>query len=223
MKVLVVEDETGLRESIAAYLQAQEYTCHAAANFSSACDLLDDNDYDCLILDITLPGGSGLQLLRMMKEQSKLDGVLIISAKNSVDDKINGLNLGADDYLAKPFDLSELNARVGAIIRRKNFDGNQSVSFDKLEIDTLQKSVTTGGTEIILTRKEYDLLTYFISNRRRVISKEAIARHLWGEALGGNYDFIYTHIKNLRKKLLESCGVDYIKSVYGLGYKFSAE
>lgn len=223
MRVLVVEDETGLRESIAAYLQAQDYTCHLAASFSSASDLLDNHDYDCIILDITLPGGSGLELLRTIKEQNKLEGVLIISAKNSVDDKIKGLNLGADDYLAKPFDLSELNARVGAIIRRKNFDGNQLVSFDELEVDTVLKTVTAGGTEVILTRKEFDLLTYFISNRRRVISKEAIARHLWGDELGGNYDFIYTHIKNLRKKLLEAGDVDYIKSVYGLGYKFSRE
>jgi DNA-binding response OmpR family regulator len=149
--------------------------------------------------------------------------VLIISAKNSIDDKVIGLNAGADDYLTKPFHLSELSARVAAIIRRKSFGGNNIIEFDTLQIDLQEKLVKINGAVVDLTRKEYELLLYFISNKNKVITKNAIAIHLWGDDMdmAGNYDFIYTHIKNLRKKLLQAGAEDYIKSVYGMGYKFS--
>jgi DNA-binding response OmpR family regulator len=148
---------------------------------------------------------------------------LIISARISLDDKITGLNLGADDYLPKPFHLSELNARIAAIIRRKNFEGHDLIKFNNITIDAQNKLVTVNDSIINLTRKEYDLLLYFISNKKRVISKDAIARHLWGDDMAGNFDFIYTHIKNLRKKLADTGDADYIKSIYGMGYKFSDE
>ena len=150
-----------------------------------------------------------------------MDGVLIISAKNSLDDKVTGLKLGADDYLSKPFHLSELSARVAAIIRRKNFDGNDVLTFRDITIDTKAKTVSVQSKALELTRKEYELLLYFITNKNRVISKNAIAEHLWGDDMEGNNDFIYTHIKNLRKKLIEACEDDYLKSVYGMGYKFT--
>ncbi len=221
MKILIIEDEKALSESIATYLLGQEYICEIAGDFATACHKTEYHNYDCILLDIGLPGGSGLKILEQLKEDKKTEGVLIISAKDSLDDKIKGLNLGADDYLAKPFHLSELNARIAAIIRRKNFGGNDLIAFDMLRVDTQNKSVTVNGQQVELTKKEYELLLYFISNRKRLISKDAIAEHLWGNEMGGNYDFIYTHIKNLRKKLMDAGGADYIKSVYGMGYKFT--
>lgn len=222
MKILIIEDENALSDSIATYLAAQEYVCDIAADYATAIYKTEYNDYDCILLDITLPGGSGLKILEQLKQDKKTDGVLIISAKNSLDDKIKGLNLGADDYLPKPFHLSELNARVAAIIRRKIFDGNNLIEFYGLRIDTQSKTVTVNNHTVELTKKEYELLLYFVSNKKRLISKDAIAEHLWGNDMAGNYDFIYTHIKNLRKKLMDAGDVDYIKSVYGMGYKFTS-
>lgn len=203
------------------YLSTQEYTCDVAEDFESAVRQTEYNDYDCILLDITLPGGSGLKILEQLKADKKNDGVLIISAKNSLDDKILGLNLGADDYLSKPFHLSELNARISAIIRRKQFDGNTTIDFAELKIDMNTRHVTVKNNSVDLTKKEFELLIYFIANKKRLISKDAIAEHLWGNDMAGNFDFIYTHIKNLRKKLMDAGGVDYIKSVYGMGYKFT--
>jgi DNA-binding response OmpR family regulator len=164
-----------------------------------------------------------LRVLRELKDNRKSDGVIIVSAKNSIDDKINGLRIGADDYLPKPFHLSELSARIAAIIRRKQFTGNNLVSFNELAIDTLSKEVRVHDHILDLTRKEYQLLLYFIVNKGRVISRNAIAEHLWGAELdlSGSLDFIYTHIKNLRKKLHEAGANDYIRSLYGMGYKFT--
>lgn len=221
MKILIIEDEKALSESISAYLSVQEYHCEVADTYQTAMNMLDSYDYDCILLDITLPDGNGLKILQNLKEDKKTEGVLIISAKNSLDDKIEGLNLGADDYLTKPFHLSELNARIASIIRRKNFEGSNIIEFDKLRVDTQSKIVSIDGKSLEITKKEYELLLYFLSNKRRIISKDAIAEHLWGYDLSGNFDFIYTHIKNLRKKLLEAGAGDYIKSVYGMGYKFT--
>lgn len=222
MKILIIEDEKELSESIATYLKGENYICEIAADFNKAIEKTELYDYDCILLDITLPGGNGLEILRELKASNKMDGILIISAKNSLDDKVTGLTLGADDYLSKPFHLSELSARVAAIIRRKNFDGNDILKFENLSINTRAKTVLVNDKPLDLTRKEYELLLYFMSNKKRVISKNAIAEHLWGDDMQGNNDFIYTHIKNLRKKLIEAGGTDYIKSVYGMGYKFSS-
>lgn len=221
MKILIVEDETALSDSITTYLSKQDYHCDMANTFHSAIDKIEYNEYDCILLDIMLPDGDGLKILEQLKEDNKTDGVLIISAKDSLDDKIKGLDLGADDYLSKPFHLSELNARIAAIIRRKSFDGNSTISFENLCIDTKSKVVTVEKKPVELTRKEYELLLYFVANKKRLISKDAIAEHLWGNEMGGNFDFIYTHIKNLRKKLMDAGDADYIKSVYGMGYKFT--
>jgi DNA-binding response OmpR family regulator len=223
LKILIIEDEKALCESIADYLSVHEYNCDTATDFNAALEKIEYNTYDCILLDITLPGGDGLKILQQLKDDNKTEGVLIISAKNSLDDKIKGLNLGADDYLAKPFHLSELTARIAAIIRRKNFDGNNKIEFQNICVDTLTKTVSVQNEPVELTRKEYELLLYFISNKKRLISKEAIAEHLWGNEMGGNFDFIYTHIKNLRKKLIDAGATDHIKSVYGMGYKFTGQ
>ena len=221
MKILIVEDEKALAESIGDYLQREDYICELAADFNIAIEKTELFDYDCILLDIGLPGGSGLKVLEQLKANNKTDGVLIISAKNSLDDRVEGLLLGADDYLPKPFHLSELSARIAAIIRRKNFAGSNVVKFNEIEIDTLAKTITINEKPCTLTRKEYELLLYFVTNKGRVISKNAIAEHLWGDDMEGNNDFIYTHIKNLRKKIIEFGAVDYVKSVYGMGYKFT--
>lgn len=221
MKILIIEDERELSNSIASYLKSEEYICDIAADFMSAMQKTEEYDYDCILLDISLPGGSGLEILKELKANNKLEGILIISAKNSIEDRVAGLKLGADDYLPKPFHLSELSARVAAIIRRRNFSGNTIIQFNEIAIDTSGKVVSAGGTPIELTRKEYEILLYLIANKRKVISKNAIAQHLWGHETDGNIDFIYTHIKNLRKKLQEHGSPDYIKSVYGMGYKLT--
>jgi DNA-binding response OmpR family regulator len=223
MKVLLIEDEKALSESILSYLKQQQFTCDTADSFSAAMEKIETFDYDCILLDITLPGGNGLDILTALKKARKMDGVLIISAKNSLEDKINGLQLGADDYLAKPFHLSELGARLGAIIRRRNFQGSNLLQFHDLTIDTLAKTVFVNNRPIDLTRKEYQMLLYFTFNKGRVISKNALAEHLWGDEMSdaGNYDFIYTHVKNLRRKLMENGCEDYIHSIYGMGYKFT--
>lgn len=205
------------------YLRQENYTCDAATSFKDALARIEGWDYDCVILDINLPDGSGMDLLQVLKKNKKTDGVIIISANNSIDDRLLGLKLGADDYLVKPFYLSELAARVAAIIRRKFHDGNNVISFNEIGIDTLANEVSINGNVVDLTAREYQLLLYLISNKGKVIPKLAIVDHLTAEdfGYGDNFDFLYTHIKNLRKKLqLQGCN-DYIKSVYGIGYKFT--
>jgi DNA-binding response OmpR family regulator len=223
MNILIIEDEVSLSESICTYLKEDQYLCEVAYDFETGMEKVLLYDYACIILDIGLPGGSGLEILQELKKENKLDGVLIISAKNSLSDKIVGLETGADDYLSKPFHLPELKARVNAIIRRKKFDGNNTLDFDMLHIDLMSKTVSVEGVLLDLTKKEYNLLLFFISNKNKVISKNSIAEHLWGDYMdvADNYDFIYAHIKNLRKKMLKAGCEDYIKSVYGMGYKFS--
>lgn len=221
MKILIIEDEKALSESIASYLKGEEYVCETAPDHKTAMYKISLYDYDCILLDITLPGGSGLDILKELKSNKKMDGVLIISAKNSLEDKVAGLKIGADDYLPKPFHLSELSARIAAIIRRRNFAGSNTINFNEITIDTQAKLVSVNDIPLDLTKKEYELLLYFISNKKKVISKNAIAEHLWGDETEGNIDFIYTHIKNLRKKLQEYIQADYIRSVYGMGYKFT--
>ena len=225
MKLLIVEDEKELAASMVSYLKNENYTCEVAFNFKQALDKIETSDYECIALDITLPGGSGMQLLKELKNNKKTDGVIIISAKNSIDDRISGLRLGADDYLVKPFHLSELAARINAIIRRKMYSGNNVIRFNEISIDTLAKEVRVKEDPVELTRKEYELLVYFLSNQRKVISKNALISHLWSQEMGTgeSADIIYTHIKNLRKKLSEKgCG-DYIKSLYGMGYKLTEQ
>jgi len=222
MKILIIEDEKGMSESMGAYLSDENYQCEFAATFTQGLEKIDLYTYDCILLDLMLPGGDGFRLLEELKAQKKQDGVIIISAKNSVEDKIKGLKIGADDYLAKPFHLSELAARIYSIIRRKQFANANVIEQNELKIDLLAKTVFVYQKEISLTKKEFDLLLYFISNKNRVISKSALAEHISGDIadMFDNYDFVYAHIKNLKKKLAEAGYDNNIKTLYGSGYKW---
>jgi DNA-binding response OmpR family regulator len=224
LKILIIEDEQGLRENITSYFNEDGNICENCSDLSGAIDKLSSYNYDCILLDIGLPDGEGFEILDFLKKTSKDEAVLIISARNSLDDKIKGLNIGADDYLTKPFHLAELKARVASVFRRKITNGNNVLIFNEIAIDLPGRMVTVNKTPIILTRKEYDMLLYFIANKGKVISKNAIAEHMWGDEMDmhNNFDFIYTHIKNLRKKLLDAKCADYIQSIYGIGYKFKA-
>jgi DNA-binding response OmpR family regulator len=223
MKILIIEDEKELVKSMAQFLRQESYVCEVAYSAAEAREKISLYDYDCILLDISLPDGNGLKVLETIKASKKSEGVIIITAKNSLEDRVAGLNLGADDYLPKPFYLPELSARVSAVIRRKRFDGNNVLAFHEISIDLLGKTVSVNGKAVELTRKEYDLLLFLVSNKNRVISKNAIAEHLSGDdaELLDKFDFIYSHMKNLKKKLAEAGGTDYIKTVYGLGYKFT--
>jgi DNA-binding response OmpR family regulator len=221
MKLLIVEDEKALSDSISSYLEQESFVCDQAETYTGALAKIEQYDYDCILLDINLQDGNGLELLKELKSNHKGDGVLIISARNSLEDKVSGLKLGADDYLPKPFHLPELSARVAAIIRRRHSAGSNLIRLAEILIDIQARAVMVNGRPLDLTRKEYQLLLYFAYNKGRVVSKNAIAEHLWGDDMGAmdNYDFIYTHIKNLRRKLVEAGAGDYVQSVYGMGYK----
>lgn len=224
MKVLIVEDEKQLVKDVSFALRHEGYVCEIAYTAIDANDKIGSYDYDCILLDINLPDGNGLKILESIKRMGKADGVIIITAKNSPDDKVKGLNLGADDYLAKPFYMPELLARVSAIIRRKRFDGNNKIVFKEISIDLLAKSASVNDRSLDLTPSEYALLVFMVANKNRVVSKNAIAEHLSGDDadLLDKFDFIYSHMKNLKRKLTEAGSSDYLKSVYGLGYRFSS-
>lgn len=224
MKLLIIEDEAVLASSIQQYLQAEGNSCDIAATFADAQMKTGVYTYDCILVDITLPGGSGLDIVKALKEQQSNAGVIIISAKNALEDKLEGLYIGADDYLTKPFHLSELNARITALVRRREFNGQKQILFQEIKIIPDDKSVWVNDQNIVLTRSEYELLIYFIANKNRVLSKESIAEQLVGDQADmlDNFNFVYSHIKNLRRKLLDNGAVDYLKAVYGIGYKFSA-
>jgi DNA-binding response OmpR family regulator len=224
MKILIVEDERKLAQSIFDYLKKEEnLVCEFVETYRDAIKRIQDFEYDCIILDITLPDGNGLNILNFLKEEKMNIGVLVISARNTTDNKVEGLNLGADDYLVKPFHLSELNARLKSIIRRRNFNGNMTLNFGQLKIIPDQHLVYIDDCLLNLTPKEYSFLMYFIANKNRVITKESLIDHFWENDYeqSASYDLIYAHIKNLRRKLMEKSGKDYISTVYGIGYKLS--
>lgn len=222
MKLLIIEDEKELAKSIGSYLKNERFLCEFAQDAKTAMDKIHLYEYDCILLDITLPDGNGLDILKKLKELQKAEGVIIISAKNAIDDKIEGLKLGADDYLAKPFHLSELNARIESVIRRKHFNGNNIYTYNEIKVDIQGKTIYVNDAEVLLGRKETELLLFLIANKNKIISKNAIAEHLSGDDADmlNNYDFIYAQIKNLKRKLAESGCKDYIKTFYGLGYKW---
>ena len=222
MKILIVEDEHELAQDIVKYLSGQSYVCEVAENYNQATDKIAVYQYDCILLDLMLPDGNGLALLEQLKRENKQDGVIIISAKNSIEDKVKGLQIGADDYLAKPFHLSELSARIHSLIRRKQFNSSNIIQQNEITIDLLGKTVKVNDLEISLTKKEIDLLLFFIGNKNRVISKSALAEHLSGDIadMFDNHDFVYAHVKNLKKKLTEAGYDNYIKTIYGTGYKW---
>ena len=222
MKLLIIEDEIELAKSIAEYLSEENYLCEFASTYKEAIQKIENFHYDCILLDITLPDGNGLAILEGLKEQNKQDGVIIISAKNALDEKIKGLHLGADDYLTKPFHLSELMARIYSLIRRKQFSNSNVIKQNELQIDLLAKTVSVNDQTIVLTKKEFDLLIYFVGNKNRVISKSTLAEHLSGDFADmlDNHDFVYAHVKNLKKKLYDAGCDQYLKTVYGTGYKW---
>ena len=222
MKILIVEDEHKLSDSIVTYLKSEKYLCEQAFDYNEALEKVRGYDYDCVLLDLMLPGGSGLDILRDTKRRNNPAGVIIVSAKDSLDDKVKGLEIGADDYLPKPFHLAELGMRVYAIIRRKEFGASNTLENNGIKINLLEKSVEANGRPVTLTKSEYDLLLFFIGNRNRVLSKGAIAEHLSGDFadMMDNFDFVYTHIKNLKAKLAQTGIPNCIQNVYGMGYKW---
>lgn len=221
MKLLIVEDEPSLREIMVRTLRGERYVVEEAADYASALAKLEDYDYDCILLDIMLPGGSGLRLLERLKELRKSAGVIIISARDSLDDKVEGLELGADDYLAKPFHLAELSARIRSVIRRHQRDGLESLDAGNVRLFPDRQRVEVADREVELVRKEYDILHYFMSRPGRMVNKATLAEAVWGDHIDqrDNFDFVYAQMKNLRRKLADAGADIELKSIYGFGYK----
>ena len=222
MKFLIIEDEEDLQNLIIQYLKKEGHVCEKASTFKAGFRKTNNHEYDCAIIDLNLPDGDGLKLVSLLREDAPKTGIIIISARNTLDDRIKGLDIGADDYLVKPFNLSELNARIKAILRRKTNQFNKELQFDHLVINLDERSVTANEKVLNLTKKEFEILVFLARNKNRVVTKDSIAEHLWGDYMDDavSFDFIYAHVKNLRKKLAENdCG-EFLKTVYGIGYKF---
>lgn len=221
MKILIVEDEKELLKTLVDSLTKEHFVIETASEFYSAREKIELYNYDCILLDIMLPNGSGLQLLEVLKKSGKAGNVIIISAKDSLDDKLKGLELGADDYLTKPFHIAELNARIKAVIRRNKLDGKNTIEMANVILDFKERTLTVNDQNVPLNRKEFDILNYFLFNKNRLVTKTALAEHVWGDHIddADNFDFIYYQIKNLRKKLNEAQADIEIEAVYGIGYK----
>ena len=222
MKILIIEDEKGLSESICSHLSKDGFLCEPVYTYAAAEEKINLYEYECVIVDINLPDGLGFGLVEALKKISATTGIIIISARNGIEDKIRGLEIGSDDYLTKPFHLSELNARIKSLVRRKSFGGTNEIVFNEIKINLNKRTVYVNDVETAISRKEYDLLLYFISNKEHALTKEAIAEHLWGDNIDSvdSLDIVYSHIKNLRRKLVEKGAKDYVHSIYGIGYKF---
>jgi DNA-binding response OmpR family regulator len=220
MKLLFVEDDRELLKSLLFYFNDLGYTCEKAKSLEESVEKISLYKYDCLVLDLALPDGSGLELLKILKSRNIDVGVIILSANSNLDDKLNGLDLGADDYLTKPFHLSELNSRIKSIIRRKLQGGTNAIQFNEISINTDAKEVKVNDLTVTLTKKEYDLLMYLVLNRNKVVTKSSISEHLWGDYMdqADSFDSVYSHMKNLKRKLKISGSNDYLKSLYGVGY-----
>lgn len=223
MKILIIEDEKGLREVIQQSLEKEKFIVETAATFNDGLDKLGSYDYDCVVVDIMLPDGNGLDLISEIKAIHKKEAIIIISAKDAVDDKIKGLDIGADDYLSKPFHLAELHARIKSAIRRKSHNGDTLLRWNNISLSPEQRLVKVDNEELTLNRKEFDLLYYFIINPNRLINKTALAEYVWGDYIdqADNLDFVYSQIKNLRKKLKDAAAEIDIQAVYGIGYRMS--
>ena len=223
MKILIIEDEKDLVDTLKNYLGSEGFLCETATTWFEAEDSLSVYNYDIIILDLTLPGGNGLDLIKLIKERNKDAGLLIVSAKNSLDDKIKGLDMGADDYISKPFHLAELNSRIKSLARRRHYEGSDEIVFNEIKINVEANEVSVHGEKLDLTKKEYDILLYFMVNRNKLITRESIAEHALGYSISyaDNFDFVYSHIKNLRKKIGQKKGKNYLHNFYGIGYKFS--
>lgn len=223
MKLLIIEDERQLSESIVRYLDREDYLCEQAFTFGEAAERIAAYEYDCILLDLMLPGGTGLDLLRLIRESAPRTGVIIVSAKDSLDDKVAGLRLGADDYLAKPFHLPELGMRIFALLRRKCFDAANVIESGGVTVDLPRRTASAGGRDLELTKSEYELLLFLIENRGRVVSKSAMAEHLSGDIadMMDDFNFVYAHIKNLKSKLAAAGLTDCIRTYYGAGYRWN--
>ncbi len=225
MKILIVEDEKQLLDSMLTFLKESGMTCEKAETLAEATEKADLYEYDCVVLDIGLPDGSGLKVINVLQQKQKQTGIVIVSAKNSLDDRLIGLNFGADDYVTKPFYMPELVARIKSVVRRRSFEGKNEILFNEIRVIPDEMMMYVRDKLISLTKKEHELLLYFLSNQNKVLTKEAIAEHLWGDHadMADSFDFIYSHIKNLRKKMTDNGAHDYLKSIYGVGYKLSSE
>lgn len=221
MKILIIEDELALLQTVEDFLKSENFLTETAHDFHAGLEKALTYDYDCILLDIMLPGGSGLDILMALKEQHKKQPVLILSAKDSVEDKVLGLEIGADDYLAKPFHLAELLARVKSIIRRNARDGEKLLQYKNVTVDPDNRQVMVDGKEMILNRKEYDLFYYFILRPNKLMEKTSLIESVWGDSSdqADSLDFIYSQIKNIRKKLKEAQADMDLQAVYGVGYK----
>ncbi|PRX48837.1 response regulator transcription factor [Salegentibacter salegens] len=221
MKILIIEDEQDMLQNMKDFLIRENFVVETATSLTEARDKIGVYSYDCILLDINLKDGSGFQLLEELKQKKIEDGVIIVSARNSLDDRLAGLNLGADDYLAKPFHMAELNARVKAVLRRRQFNGNNTIKIGNLSIDLDEHEASIDDKPLNLNRKEYEILLFFFSNQNRLVNKSALAEHVWGDHIdqADSFEFIYSQIKNLRKKLKSAGAEIEIKAVYGIGYK----
>lgn len=224
MKILLIEDEPSLLVAMRHYLEGEHYNISTANNFRTASLKVHDHDYDCVVVDITLPDGNGLAIVKELKEAHSQAGIIIVSAKNSLDDKLSGLELGADDYLTKPFHLPELNARIRSLMRRRQHEGETQLVFGVITIVPNRKQILVENQPVELTLKEYELLLFLVTNKNRLLSKAVIVEHVWGDYMDGfdSHDFLYTHVRNLRRKLLDAGSPDYITTRYGAGYIFTA-
>lgn len=225
MNVLIVEDEKELLNDISVYLEGSGISCVKAADLSQALEAIHGKRFDCIVLDIGLPDGTGFDVIHAMQKVEHSTGIVIISARNSLDDRLTGLNIGADDYITKPFHMPELVARINSVVRRRAMQDAKGIVFHELRLVPDEMILYIGDKQVSLTKKEHEMLLYLINNPNRVLSKEAIAEHLWGDHsdIADSFNFIYSHIKNLRKKMVDNGCKDYIKSIYGVGYKFTAE
>ncbi|RYF22970.1 MAG: response regulator transcription factor [Flavobacteriales bacterium] len=221
MKLLLVEDEVDLLEVIRESLEKEFFVVEAVNNYADALSKLVSHQYDCVLLDIMLPDGNGLDLLAKLKQLGKSDNVIIISAKDSLEDKLKGLQMGADDYLVKPFHIAELNARIKSVLRRKFLGGKNTMVLANAIIDMDSRQVAVNGVDLAFNRKEFDILSYLAVNSNRLVNKVALAEQVWGDYIdeADDFEFIYSQIKNLRKKLKDSNSGLEIKAVYGVGYK----
>ncbi len=223
MKIHITEDNPNLLSEVRKALLSANFLCDASTCFEHAVEKIMLYSYDVFLVDINLPDGSGLDLIEKIRENHPQSGIIIVSARDAIHQKVEGLDLGADDYIAKPFDMAELIARVHALFRRKKLDGNSKIKHGLIEVDTRKREVAVKTNTIDLTRSEYDILLFFMSNPTRVLTREAIAEHIWGDNMdmADSYDFIYSHIKNLRRKITGAGAKDPLKSVYGVGYKLN--
>lgn len=225
MKILLIEDDPSLKEIIESSLIKERYKVESVSSSNAAIMKIEDYTYDCILLDIMLPDGSGLDILRYLKSNSIIANVVIISAKDAIEDKVLGLDLGADDYLSKPFHLVELHARIKSVIRRSQNNGSITIQLANVKLMPDRFEVYVNNNLLELNRKEYDILHYFINRPERLINKEILVESVWGDHISqiNNYDFMYSQIKNLRKKLKEADSRIEIKAIYGFGYKLVSQ